>query len=326
MSERTARVMPRLVDWRCRPSFVAAINQLVRLGVAPERIFVRLVGAYEDYDGQIRSQDPEAGTLLSDETEVVLDVGISGIVDVMPWQFFTSSGHSSSVSSHWESGARGVMAPIDGHASKKSALMALERMRYEEAVTEPSHFARIIDLFGPAHRRACTADSRLGLWTALMRSFHEWSGNPRGVAWVLGLLLDCRIAVRENLPSEHRIDGSIQSRLNSSFSRLGDDWVLGDCFTDLDSYYELVLCEVGDAHIEEWLPGGSRRSLLEQIMALCNPGHLQWRLRFRLPICGRSIGTQERAAYLGTSWCLTGDAAGVRTDSAGSKPVAAVNG
>ncbi len=302
MNAPSKHLMPVLVDRRSRPSLVTAVNQLIKLGVDPDRIFVRLVGSNEDYDGQIRSQDPDPGTPLTEETEVVLDVGMVGIVDYLPYQFFTSPQRSSAASTTWETRARGMMAPIDGTAAKMSALMSFERMRFDEAIIEPGHLSRVIDLYGDRPRSCCSANTLLGLWTALMRDFNEWSGNPRGMAWVLGLLLDCKLHVRENTPAKHQIDPAIQSRLSTTYSHLGDDWVLGDHFVDHDSRYELILTDIRQAHVEDWLPGGSRRTLLEKIMTMCNPGHLQWHLRFELPFSARPIGRSHREAFLGVSW------------------------
>ncbi|MBD3333215.1 hypothetical protein GF356_10225 [candidate division GN15 bacterium] len=325
MSQPVPILMPRLVDRRARPSFVVAVNQLIKLGVAPESVFIRLVGPYEDYDGQVRAQEPEPGTPLSDETDIVLDVGITGIVDHMPYQFFTTTKHSSSVASSWESRARGIMAPIDGTAAKMSAMMSFEQMRFDEAIVEVGHLNRVVDLYGSEPRRCCTHDEQLGLWSALMRSFNEWSGNPYGIAWVLSILLDCRIRVRENIPAEHPIDPTLQSRLRNAFCRLGDDWILGDRFADCDSRYELVLYEIGQAHPEDWLPNGSRRRLLDKIMAMCNPVHLQWSLRFDLPAARRPIGRKERSVYLGASWHL-GNGPSIRHDDHPGRESAVANG
>ena len=80
--------MPDFLGRRYRFHYLTAMNLLESMGVPLGDIRVRAAGEYENYRGEIRSQDPAPGTAIPPGTVITLHVGCFSAVDFMPYQFF----------------------------------------------------------------------------------------------------------------------------------------------------------------------------------------------------------------------------------------------
>ena len=141
----------------------------------------------------------------------------------------------------------------------------------------------------------------LQFWASLFPMFHHWAGNADFVARVLTELFGYECEIVENVKTEYEIPKEIRYSLSSKSGRLGIDTVIGRSFSECDTACELILSNVKFEDIPNFLPGGSKRKKLEDIIGFCMPSNIECRIKIIGEKQGMKIGTEARVAYLGHS-------------------------
>jgi hypothetical protein len=286
-------LMPDFMNRDLPVHYTTALNILAQMGVEASRIDLMAVGRYQNYRGEIQSQEPASGAVLMEDTQIVLKIGVSSAVDFMPYQFFQGAGAS------WEDRAREFMAPFDAASMRRTAESHLQTLRYNLGLVDRDYLARLLQLF---HFRLNAADADTGealMWAALFPRFHEWSGNPRLVTHVLQQFFPWKFTIDENVPSEYPIPPDLQYRLGSRMGRLGQETVVGKSFTECDSTYELVISEVQPEEAPQLFPGAAVRSKIEWLIETCMPGNLDCRITIKVVAKGSRLGKEHGHTYLG---------------------------
>ena len=123
--------MPDFSGQRYRFHYVTALNLLEGMGVDRRRIRIRKAGVYRNYRGEVRSQQPEPGSVLSDKSIITLEIGSNSAVDFMPYQFFYGLQGLRDSDNSWEDNARSLLAPFDSESVRYEAAMRFYTLRYE---------------------------------------------------------------------------------------------------------------------------------------------------------------------------------------------------
>jgi hypothetical protein len=293
--------MPDLTGRRYRFHFLTAINLLTCLGVPLRNIYIRAVGIYENYRGEIRAQEPEAGAAVTPDTRISLEIGSSSAVDFMPYQFFYGLHGVRSTGSTWEENARSLMAPFDAAVIRYGAAMQSQALKYELGITDTGHLSRFMGLF-----EYDTVDESFGiddivLWASILPFLYEWGGNPRVVAGVLNRLFKYDFRIEENVRSSTPIPGHLRYSLGSKTARLGKETIIGSSFEESDSTYEIMISGVPADEIIRLLPGGKTRRRIERLLQFCMPGDLDYRIKIKVD---RKAARRSANRYLGYSTYL----------------------
>lgn len=297
MESRDAQIMPDFCDRRNHFHYTTAIIMLLSRGVNIDKIDILAAGEYENYKGEIRSQVPEAGTRLTPESEVRLEVGFSSAVDIFPYQFFYGL-HGKSSGEGWETNARQLMAPFDGAVVRHEALMRLLTLKYNFSIGDEGFNRRFLDLFDFDTERE-TAGSDTALWATLMPGFNAWSGNPDEAEKVLGRIFGYRFRLVENIQSRHDIPDEMKYSLGTKTGRLGRETVLGRRFTEFDSSFGVQILDVKQEDVANFLPGRPLRKKLDATLRLILPEQMDYRISFVTAGRGTKIGDKKTGAYLG---------------------------
>jgi len=301
MTAAGERKMPNLCHRLYPFHYTTALNLLAKLGVDINRIELLAVGEYENFKGEIMTQIPAPGTPLTASTRVVLEVGFSSAVDIMPYQFFYGLYGRVARGKDWELNARHLMAPFDAAVIRRNAVTRLEALRFAFNVVDEDHLDRFLSLFDfHIDRGARTVNEALA-WGALLPVFHMWAGNPDRVAQVLGLLFGYTFRIVENAPAEFPIPDGIRYRLGMKSGRLGRETIIGRTFTESDSTYEVIVSGLPRDAMTAWLPGGTSRKKLDWVLRVCMPGNLGYRLRFEVGDRAAVLGGKKKGSYLGYS-------------------------
>ncbi len=295
----TRATMPHLCDRHKRLSFVTSLLALDRLGVDLHQVSLLAVGTHRNYRGEVVAQSPDPGTPITPDTVVSLEVGFSSAVDTLPCQFFAGLGDAAKSSSGWELRARHFMAPFDATVVRYQALALGERLRFSLGTTDTVRLREFLSLFALDMPRRHADPRQLGLWAALLPSFHNWAGNAEQVGHVLTLLLGRRCSVEENIPVRYDIPSDIQSRLGQKRHRLGRQIVLGDGFIDCDQTYRVHVHGVASDRIRDWMPGGPMHRHLEWLLQTCMPGQLDYRISVHARRGRRKLGDSTEHFRLG---------------------------
>ncbi len=301
----TQPIMPDLCNRRFPFHYATALMLLKSLGVDISRIHLKAVGEYENYKGEIRTQQPEPGTPLTERTEISLEVGFQSAVDYMPYQFFYGIDTRHAHGRKWEDDARCLMAPFDGAVLRWTADAGYETLKFTLSAIEENHIIRLLHQFGFDAKKYVDNTRELIFWTTVLPTYHEWAGNPEKVSIILKYIFDYTFEIVENIPSTHEIPSALRSSLGKSWHRLGSELVLGKSFTDLDSCYEVVVCDVSSQDCVEWLPGKSKRVKLERLLELCMPGNLEYKIRIQVSQQNTTLGYDAAQAYLGVATYIT---------------------
>jgi len=85
-------IMPDLSSRKNPLHFSTALSILMKAGVDIHRINLIAEGKYENYRGEVHYQEPAAGSVITDNTKIILRIGSTSAVDFMPYQFFYGMG------------------------------------------------------------------------------------------------------------------------------------------------------------------------------------------------------------------------------------------
>ncbi|MBN2183970.1 MAG: type VI secretion system baseplate subunit TssG [Candidatus Krumholzibacteriota bacterium] len=292
------KIMPDFTGQQYRFHYVTALNLLEGMGVSRGRIRIRKAGVYRNYRGEIRSQEPEPGSVLSDKSIITLEIGSNSAVDFMPFQFFYGLKGLRDSDNTWEEESRSLFAPFDSEAVRYEAAMHFYTLRYEQGIVDSEHLARFMDLFEYRARDSGFKADELLFLSSILPSVNEWGGNPDIVTDVLSRLFGYRVKLNENAPACTEIPAELQYHLGSSEAYLGSETLIGRSFKEYDSTYELVFTDLPPGDIRHLLPGGKIRARIEKFLDYCMPGDLDYRIT--LKVDSRAVG-RETKKYLGYS-------------------------
>lgn len=298
MTHTRENTMPDFCNRRNPFHYTTAINLLISKGIDPDGIDLLAVGEYENYKGEVRSQKPEPGVVLRSDTRILLEVGFSSAVDVMPYQFFYGL-RGRKAGAQWETAARHLMAPFDGAVIRHESIARYLALRYNFAVQDSDHVRQYMKLFD-FDLEVETGDSSMAqVWAALLPVFNEWSGNPTEVEKVLARVFGYRFRIIENTEWEFAVPSEMRYTLGSKTGRLGHESVIGATFSERDTSYCVQIHGIRQEDVHTFLPGGRLRGRLEKILALCMPSHFNYSISFITTGRGIKIGDRQTGAFLG---------------------------
>ncbi len=278
MMSRADMEMPDFTSRRFKFHYLTALNLLESMGIPLDNIHLKAAGIYENYCGEIRSQEPEVGEVITGGTMVTLEVGCESAIDFMPYQFFYGLQGIRDTDNTWEDEARCLMAPFDAAAIRYEAAMRMHSLRNSFGVIDEEHLKRFMDLYEFDPGDGVKSSSDMMFLAAILPSIHSWGGNPEAVSAVLERLTGFRVSMKENVKARTEIPADIRYRLGSRTGRLGCETLVGSSFEECDSTYEVSFVGVPKGKVGELLPGGKVRSRVERFLDFCMPGDLDYRI------------------------------------------------
>ncbi len=292
--------MPNFCDRHHPFHYATALGVLAKLGVDVHRIRLLAVGEYRNYCGEVQEQSPAPGTVLTDDTPVVLKVGYPSAVDYMPYQFFYGLTNGSERGTTWEESARIFMSPFDAAVIRYEAITLYQSLKYSFGSVEPAHLLKFLHLLDFTPQKTSPV-AELMFWASVFPDFHNWGGNPLFVEKVLRYFLKHEVRIVENVPSDYEIPVTLRTRLGRGLCRVGKDMVLGRSFREWDSCYEVQVRDVPPEEVPDFLPGQEKRRLLEWLLSVCMPNNLDYRITLKTTRRKFSLGKRDRRGYLGYS-------------------------
>lgn len=296
------KVMPDFCNRRFPFHLMTAINTLVKLGLDTARIDMKAVGPFENYKGEVHRQEPEPGTPLDKKTRVTLEVGFSGAVDELPYQFFYGLAGTRVSTGAWEDDSRNLMAPFDAAVIRHLATAEYQDLKSNFGLVEFEHLNNVLSLFGFDLSREGISFREAMVWSSLFPTFHHWAGNAEIVCKALECLFGYDFRIIENVPVEHEIPANCRYRLGSRHDRLGRGSIVGRRYSDNDTGYEVIVENIRPEEARDLLPGGSVRKRIERALKVFMPGYLEGRIRVRSTKEAVGIGGEKRKSYLGYTW------------------------
>ncbi len=295
-------IMPDFCSRKYPFHYITALNMLAGMGVDIHKIDILAVGEYENYKGEIREQQPRAGTTLTADTPITLKVGFLSAVDYMPYQFFYGLFGTRDSGGEWEDNARALMAPFDAAVIRHDAIAKFQSLKYDFGIIDRGHLLKVLELFNfslPAHSNSL---KDMLLWLSMLPTFHFWAGNPELIEMALAKVLGLDFEVVENTRSKYEIPESIRYHLGTKSGRLGRETVLGNSFYECDSSYEVIVKNVSPDKVNELLPGGATRTKIEWLLSFCMPDNLEYKIRVKVKKA-KTIADRkkEQPGYLGYS-------------------------
>ena len=295
------RIMPDFLGGRYRFHYLTAINLLESMGVPLGDIRLRAEGEYENYRGEIRSQDPAPGAAIPPGSIVTLHVGCESAVDFMPYQFFYGLQGIRASGDAWESAARSILAPFDAETIRHAAALRMQTLRYDFGIADSGHVRRFMEMFEYAPGDEARHEGTMTFLAAILPSLHLWGGNPSAVTLVLKRLFGYDVRLNENVKTTTPIPEDIRYRLGSKTARLGSETVIGRSFEERDSMYEVEFTDVPPAEIRGLLPGGRTRRGIEAFLDYCTPGDVDRTIAVKVDRAAALTGAEK---YLGYSTYL----------------------
>lgn len=275
--------MPDFCNRKVPFHYATALNILMKMGIDINRVDLLAAGPYENYKGQIRSQEPSAGERIESDTRIRLRVGFSAPVDYMPYQFFYGLLGPRPTDRSWEERSRCFTAPADASLMRSGAWVLNQLLTYCGGLLRATHLRRILRLYDCEVPEGDLAE--LLFWSVIMPGYHRWAGNAEAVERILGALFGYRFEIVENVENEFEIPVEIRYHLGSEEGRLGRETVLGKSFREFDTTYRVDIEGVGPGEASSFFPGHSKRKKLEWVLGMVMPGHLDYRIRV---VCDRS--------------------------------------
>ncbi len=300
MIEKKYKNMPDFCNRDHPFHYATALNLLSSIGVDVNNIYIKAVGVYENYKGEILKQEPKPGTRLHSDTKITLEVGYPSAVDYMPYQFFYGLGSVRESTGQWEDSARDLMAPFDASVIRHDSLARFHLLKYDLAVIDPTHLVNILKLFKFDLDDGRQDIEEILYWLTMFPTFHFWSGSAELVPKVLEHLLGYRVTIKENIPQNNIIPESIRYYLGDESGRLGKETTLGREFTEYDSTYEVIIDDIPPEKVREFLPGQPKRKKIEWFLNTAMPGDLEYRIKIKAKKTKAKLSEKE-GAYLGYS-------------------------
>jgi len=298
MSSVEQKTMPDFCNRRYPFHYVTALIILAKIGIDVNSIDILAVGEYENYRGEIQKQNPKPGTVITDDSRIVLEVGYPSAVDYMPYQVFYGLEGRTARGREWEEKSRAFMAPFDAAVIRQHAIALYQSLRFSFGAADLGHLLRYLKLLDFTPWEGSPNIDEVLFWVSIMPSFHFWAGNPSFVKMVLSYLFGYDFHIIENVETECPIPDDIRSRLGSTSSALGRKFVVGKLFKESDSGYELQVHGVSPDEVRNLLPGQPKRHKIEWVLNICMPNNLDCRIRLKIDKHALVLG---RKGYLGYS-------------------------
>ncbi len=299
MMSRSEAVMPDFCSRKSPLHYTTALNTLTRLNVDLNRVDLLAIGEHENYKGEIREQDPPAGTRLDSKSRITLKIGFPSAVDQMPYQFFYGLGGIRRSTGKWEDDARCLLAPFDAAVIRHRAMAKFRDLKSNLGLVESDHLNNFLAVFEYVVEAESTSLQEALIWASVLPTFNHWAANAEGACQVLERLFGYEFEITENVRSEHAIPSSCCYRLGSDKDRLGEGVILGKTFSDYDSAYEVTVKDVPVDSVRDFLPGGKVRKKIEKALEVCMPGNLEYSIRVKAAGPAVVIGKEKRRNYLG---------------------------
>lgn len=302
-SRRREIIMPDFCSRRFPFHYFTALNNLQKIGIEPERVRILAIGEFENYRGEVRRQEPEPGTVVTGETDIVLEVGYPGIVDLMPYQFFYGLRGVTKSSSAWEDNARKFMAPFDASVVRRLSLAKYLDLKFNFSFLEEDQIRRFLDFF-EFDFSLVEGIEELHQWLDLLPFFSTWGGNAKMTAWVLKMLFGYDFELLENRVSYHDIPEEYHYKLGSRQDPLGRGTILGRRFRDFDSACTVIISGFDNNEIVSLLPNGKKRKKIERILEWCMPSNLESEIKLKAQTIRPKLGEEANQARLGCATFL----------------------
>jgi hypothetical protein len=304
MTPDTPALMPNFTSRRAPAHISAAIIGLLRLGVDVNNVDFLVVGEYESYRGEVRSQRPEPGTELHPDTHISLEVACLSAVDQIPYQFFYGLGSAASAGKAWEEAARRLMAPFDAALVRSQGVARYHSLKLTYGHYDRAQLERFVDIFDVKPPDIRLSQRELLVLASLLPAYNEWAGNARGIAEALELMFRLRFEIIQNVACRFPIPSRLHYRLGQKKAGLGRDTLVGDSFTEADSAFLVVVRDLDPEQVTDLLPGKPLRQKLDWFLKLAVPGNLVCTIRLMPRRTGVRLGSAEMPAHLGLATCL----------------------
>lgn len=301
MSQAEQKIMPDFCSRRHPFHYATALSVLAKVGVSIDSIDILAVGEYENYRGEIQKQSPEPGAVITDDTRIMLKVGYPSAVDYVPYQMFYGLGGVTSRTGEWEDKSRAFMAPFDAAVIRHHAAAMYQSLKFSFGAVDLAHLLRYLKLLDFTPWEESPKTEEMLFWVSIMPTFHFWAGNPSYVEKVLRRFFGYDFRIIENVESEYSIADGIRSRLGSSSSALGEQFVVGRSFTERESSYEVQVLGVAPNDVSDLLPGRPKRRKLQWLLSICMPNNLDCRITIKVDKGGLILGKKNGKGYLGYS-------------------------
>ncbi len=297
MNQAGQKIMPDFCSRRHPFHYATALSVLAKMGVEINKVDILAVGEYENYRGEIQTQSPKAGATISDNTRIVLKVGYPSAVDYMPYQMFYGFKGVTSRTGAWERKSRAFMAPFDAAVIRYHAVTLYQLLKFSFGAVDLAHLLRYLKLLDFTPREKSPEISETLCWVSIMPRFHLWAGNAAFFEEALHYFFGYDFRIVENVPFEYGIPEGLQTRLGSTSSALGKEFVLGRSFKECDSGYDLHVRGLAPDDVRELLPGKSARGKLEWVVSTCMPNSLDCRIRLKVDQSRFKLGRERFLGY-----------------------------
>lgn len=296
-SERT--VMPQFSERHHPFHFATALTTLLRLGIDLNRVQLLAVGLHETYRGEVLAQQPAAGEEIGARSVIRLEVGVESAVDILPYQFFYGFDTARESTGEWELAARQLMAPFDAAVIRRRGWEDYRRLSFTLAQSDNDQLNRFFALFEFDSKLAGETFRERALWVALLPLFHHWAGNGEMAARMISEVFGYPCQIQESVELTTAIPDALRTRLGKTNARLGAETIVGASFCDQESAYRVIINDVEPEKAGSWLPGKPMYMKLQNLLAICLPGHLEGTIVVRCRRTAFATGAASRTARLG---------------------------
>ncbi len=287
------KTMPALVGGTSAHlhSVDSALISLAAIQVPQSRIQLRRAGRSGLASGTVVRQSPAAGTPITGNTIVQLDIAGLGFTHALPVGMWDSGGEAAA-------GTREILEGFDDPLEKLKHWFHEGAPLFRIAPDDLPACERWLALFGVR-----AADWPRGLWfrlASLMARMPQLSCSQDGCAFVLDVLLGLPVRSFSYLPAETDIPAALLSGLGAKSSRLGVDMILSDRMEDL-AVLKVELGPVALPTYERFKESEAGAALLARTLALVMPCSTPYEIAWsvadesRLP----RLGMAEENARLG---------------------------
>jgi len=296
--------MPNLANPLSTTSFAQGLILLRRCGIDQENVRLLLKGVFERYKGEIICHSPLPGAEIDSSLLVELELGLPSIVDLLPPSLFLGPTKEYRDYEKMDLRSRKLFSSFDSAIAKIIAALEYILLVYDSVFLEHSFCKEFLGAFGFPEKGWTSRE--LLFWTVLLPGFHQWAGTKKGTEAVLSRFLETKIIIHENKKGENLIPAELQSSLGKKSCGLGIDWCLGDSFWECESPLKIVVGPVSASEVYDFLPLGSKKKNLDQILIRCLPGQLRWDVALKLKEKEKnfSVGKKTLNCVLGYSTYL----------------------
>ncbi len=239
----------------------SALESLAALGIAANRVMLRRRGRSGEEPGTVLSQKPAAGTPLSPDRFVELDIAGLGFTHALPVGMWDSGGEAAA-------GTREILEPFDDPLEKLKHWFHEGAPLFRISPEDPQACVRWLALFGV--RAAAWPQPMWFRLASLISRMAQLSCSQGGCAFVLETLLGLPVKSFTYVANEAKLSKSTLSGLGSQASLLGVDLLMGDRVEDLAKLH-LELGPVTLATYERFVESKEGAALLRQTLELVMP-------------------------------------------------------